>query len=85
MQRKSADLRKLLSNYARPGHLEKTNLNKELAEHMLHLSTYPRKKWQELAENGDDGTIVKYNGEPIFSEWAELAALIADLMPFSSR
>ena len=76
VQRKPQDLMLLLNNYVRPSHFQNFRLDVASCEAMVG----PDWDWSHLLKTGYDGCVLTHMlGTPIFSQWEELAGLIANL------
>ena len=77
-QRKPQDLMLLLNNYVRPSHFQ--NFTLDVASCAAMCSDLW--DWSHLLKTGFDGCLLTHMlGAPIFSQWEELAVLIANLAP----
>ena len=76
VQRKPQDLMLLLNNYVRPSHFQNFPLDVASCEAMVGSDW----DWSHLLKTGYDGCVLTHMlGTPIFSQWEELAVLIANL------
>ena len=78
VQSKPQDMMLLLNNYVRPSHFQ--NFTLDVASCATVCSDLW--DWSHLLTTGFDGCLLTHMfGAPIFSQWEELAALIANLAP----
>jgi hypothetical protein len=76
VQLKPKDLMLLLNNYVRPSHFQNFRLDVASCEAMVGSNW----DWFHLLKTGYDGCVLTHMlGTPIFSQWEELAGLIANL------